>query len=376
MRAFLLCALALPAVAQTTLTFEKDILPVVTQYCFTCHGQSSPQLGLDLRTAASTLRGSHNGPVIVKGDPEKSLLYQKISTKAMPPPAFKQTMPEPQIEIIKRWIAEGAPSDKPSGASKEVLEQRAAFDKEIMPLFTARCVQCHGAGKPMGGLDLRSLSALLKGSVNGAVVLEGFSEKSLLVRKVASRNMPPPGAGEPLTEDQIQAIRKWIDKGQFVDHAESHESTEREFTKAEAPDISAKDREFWSFRKPVAAPVPRVKAAKRVRTPIDAFVLSKLESKELTMSPDASAKTLLRRAYFDLLGIPPTPEEAAAFLNDTKPGAYERLIDRLLASPQYGERWGRHWLDAAGYVDTQAKDFEAIKPDIARGHVALSRLRH
>ena len=226
MRAFLLCALALPAVAQTTLTFEKDILPVVTQYCFTCHGQSSPQLGLDLRTAASTLRGSHNGPVIVKGIPEKSLLYQKISTKAMPPPAFKQTMPEPQIEIIKRWIAEGAPSDKPTGASKEVLVQRAAFDKEIMPLFTARCVQCHGAGKPMGGLDLRSLSALLKGSVNGAVVLEGFSEK----KPSRSQSRQPEYAacrapGEPLSEDQIQAIRKWIDKGQFVDHAESHEST-------------------------------------------------------------------------------------------------------------------------------------------------------
>jgi len=313
------------------------------------------------------MRGSHNGPVIVKGDPEKSLLYQKISTKAMPPPAFKQTMPEPQIEIIKRWIAEGAASDKPTGASKDVLEQQAAFDKEILPTFAARCVQCHGAGKPMGGLDLRSLPALLKGGVNGAVVLEGFSEKSLLVRKIASRSMPPPGAGEPLTEEQIQAIRKWVDKGRFVDHAASQESTDREFTKAEAPDISAKDREFWSFRKPVAAPVPRVKAAKRVRSPIDSFVLSKLESKGLTMSPDASAKTLLRRAYFDLLGIPPTPEEAAAFLNDTKPGAYERLIDRLLASPQYGERWGRHWLDAAGYVDTQAKDFEAIRPDIAQG---------
>ena len=85
------------------------------------------------------------------------------------------------------------------------------------------------------------------------------------------------------------------------------------------------------------------------------------------MSPDASQRSLLRRAYFDLLGIPPTPEEAAAFLNDTKPGAYERLLDRLLASPQYGERWGRHWLDAAGYVDTQAKDFDAMKPDIAEG---------
>jgi len=367
MRTLTLFILALPVLAQSSLTFEKDVLPVFTQYCFTCHGQSSPQLGLDLRTIASTLRGSHNGPVIVKGSPEKSLLYQKISAKAMPPPAFKQTMPDAQIEIIKRWIADGAVSDKPPVMSKEVSEQRAAFDKEIMPLFASRCVQCHGAGKPMGGLDLRSLQALLKGSSHGAVVMEGFSEKSVLIRKLASRSMPPPGTGQPLGDDQIEGIRKWVDRGHFIDRSEIQESTDREFTKAEAPEITAKDREFWAFRKPVAAAVPHVKSAKRVRTPIDAFVLSKLEAKGLTMSPDASQRSLLRRAYFDLLGIPPTPEEAAAFLNDTKPGAYERLLDRLLASPQYGERWGRHWLDAAGYVDTQAKDFDAMKPDIAEG---------
>lgn len=366
---FRLCVLLLPMLAagQTPLTFEKDVLPVFTQYCFTCHGQSSPQLGLDVRTFTSTMRGSHNGPVIVKGSPDKSLLFQKVSAKAMPPPAFKQTMPDAQIELIKRWIADGALSDKPVTLSKEVVEQRAAFDKEIMPLFTARCVQCHGAGKPMGGLDLRSLSAMLKGSTHGAVVAEGFSEKSVLVRKMASRSMPPPGSGEPVSDEQIQSIRKWIDKGHFVDPAESSEPKEREFTKAEAPEISAKDREFWSFRKPAAAPVPRVKAAKRVRTPIDAFVLSKLESKGLTLSADASSHSLLRRAYFDLLGVPPSPEETAAFLNDIKPGAYERLLDRLLASPLYGERWGRHWLDAAGYVDTQAKDFDAVKFDVAEG---------
>ena len=204
MRTLIVLILALPVLAQSPLTFEKDVLPVFTQYCFTCHGQSSPQLGLDLRTIASTLRGSHNGPVIVKGSPEKSLLYQKISAKAMPPPAFKQTMPDAQIEIIKRWIADGAVSDKPAVLSKEVSEQRAAFDKEIMPLFASRCVQCHGAGKPMGGLDLRSLQALLKGSSNGAVVMEGFSEKSVLIRKLASRNMPPPGTGQPLGDDQIR----------------------------------------------------------------------------------------------------------------------------------------------------------------------------
>jgi len=359
--------LAMPVVAQTPLTFEKDVLPVFTQYCFTCHGQSSPQLGLDLRTFASTLRGSHNGPVITKGSPEKSLLFQKISSKAMPPPAFKQTMPDAQAEIIRKWIADGAMSDKPAVMSKEVSEQRAAFDKEIMPLFQSRCVQCHGAGKPMAGLDLRSLSATLKGSSNGAVIAEGFGERSILLRKMASRSMPPPGTSEPIGDEQIGAIRKWIDKGHFIDPSETQEPREREFTKTEAPDVTAKDREFWAFRKPLAAPVPKVKAVSRIRTPIDAFVIAQLEPKGLTPSPDSSPRTLLRRAYFDLLGIPPSPEEAFAFLNDTKPSAYERLIDRLLASPQYGERWGRHWLDAAGYVDTQAKDFEATKYDIAEG---------
>ncbi len=361
------CLLACAFPVRAQMTFEKDVLPVFTQYCFTCHGQSSPQLGLDLRTFATTMRGSHNGSVIVKGSPEQSLLFQKVSAKAMPPPAFKQTMPDAQIEIIRKWIADGAISEKPAVVSKEVAEQRAAFEKEILPVFQAKCVQCHGSGKPMAGLDLRSLAAALKGGTNGAVIAEGFAERSILVRRLASRSMPPPGTGEPLSDDQIALVQKWIDKGHLVDPSEIHEPREREFTKSEAPDVTAEDRAFWSFRKPVAAPVPKVKAANRIRTPIDAFVLAQLEPKGLALSPDASARILLRRAYFDLLGIPPTPEQAAAFLNDTKPGAYERMLDGLLASPQYGERWGRHWLDAAGYVDTQAKDFDAIKYDIAEG---------
>ena len=110
-----------------------------------------------------------------------------------------------------------------------------------------------------------------------------------------------------------------------------------------------------------------MKTAGRVRTPVDAFVLARLENKGLTFSPDASNLTLVRRAYFDLIGLPPTPEELHAFLEDTKPGAYERLIDHLLASPQYGERWGRYWLDAVGYVDTTEKDFDPVHVELANG---------
>src|SRR5262249_47932771 len=121
-------------------------------------------------------------------------------------------------------------------------------------------------------------------------------------------------------------------------------------------------RDFWAFRKPVRSAVPKPKNARLVRTPIDAFLLAKLESKGFTFSPEAPKATLLRRATLDLTGLPPTPEERAAFLDDHRPDAYERLIDRLLATPQYGERWGRHWLDVAGYTDEQgfASDLHII----------------
>src|SRR5437868_1107253 len=112
--------------------FEKDILPIFTEYCFTCHAGTRPQLGLDVRTAASTIRGSYNGPVIVKGSPEQSLLWQKVSSHAMPPAAFGQKLPDAQIETIRRWIAAGAPSDRPSVLSMEAAEQTVGFESQVM----------------------------------------------------------------------------------------------------------------------------------------------------------------------------------------------------------------------------------------------------
>ena len=292
--------------------FEKDILPIFTEYCFTCHGQSSPKLGLDLRSAGTTLRGSHNGPVIVKGSPEQSVLFQKVSAHVMPPAIYGQKVPDAHIETLKRWIAAGAPSDQAAGVDgKEASEQHARFEKEILPLFNARCVQCHGAGKPMAGLDLRTAAAVLKGSQSGPVIVEGFSERSLLIRKIASHSMPPPGAGQPLSEAEIRTLREWIDRGHFTDGFDAN-SADRPFTKLEAPEITAEQRRFWSFRKPSAAPVPKPRSASRVRTPIDAFLLAKLESQGFGYSADAASATLMRRAYFDLTGLPPTPDEVRA----------------------------------------------------------------
>ena len=356
------------AVAADKPVFEKDILPIFTRYCFNCHGKSSPQLGLDLRSARLTMRGSQNGPVIVKGSLEGSLLWQKVSTREMPLELFKLKLSDAEIETIRRWIEGGATSNEPTELPADVQEQFTRFEKEIRPILAERCVTCHGADDPEAGLNLLSLESLVRGSESGPVIVEGFSDKSVLIRKVSSRAMPPPESEEPLTSAEIRVITRWIDKGRFADFVDVQPRRQQTVDSSESSTITDKDRQFWAFQKPVADALPRVNATERVRTPIDSFVLAKLESRGLMFSPDAPQLTLLRRAYFDLTGLPPTPAQAREFLNDDRPDAYERLIDRLLASPSYGERWGRHWLDAVGYVDTSGKDFNPTAATLSEGY--------
>jgi cytochrome c5 len=347
--------------------FEKDVLPILTKYCFTCHGQSSPKLGLDLRTASSTLKGSHNGPVILKGKPDESLLWKKVSARQMPPAIYGQRVPDADLDTIRGWIHGGALFDAPIGdPARNAAQQRARFEQELQPIFQARCVGCHGGDQPAAGLSLKAMSDVLKGGTNGPVIIEGFSGRSLLVRRVSSGTMPPTGAGKPLTEQEVRAIREWIDRGNFAEFV-AMDSAERPFTALEAPPITTAQRRFWAFQKPAAAALPKVKAKSRVRTPVDNFVLAGLESKGLSYSQDAPDVKLMRRAFLDLTGLPPSPEQVGEFVSDTRPGAFERLLDRLLESPHYGEKWGRQWLDAAGYVDTTGKDFLATKAEYAQG---------
>lgn len=212
-------------------------------------------------------------------------------------------------------------------------------ERNVSPVLKKHCFACHGDGTPKGGLDLRTRESVRKGGKSGAAVVAGKPEKSLLLERVTDGSMPPEGKPR-LTDEEKKILRDWI-------HAE-----------AAKPDIGTRPAtaDHWAFRPLVAPPVPTVKAATRVRTPVDAFVLAKLESKGLALAPDAARLALLRRVTFDLIGLPPTPDEADAFLADESPQAYDKVVDRLLASPHYGERWGRHWLDAAGYADTIGTD--------------------
>jgi hypothetical protein len=189
---------------------------------------------------------------------------------------------------------------------------------------------------------------MLKGGESGPALVPGASARSLLFELIHKGDMPPGKEGK-LTAEEIALVKAWIDGGAPTTLAGSPAETV-------GRTITEEDRKFWAFQKPVRPPVPRVRSAERVRTPIDAFVLAKLESAGLTLSPDSDRPTLLRRVCFDLIGLPPSPEEVEAFRADARPDAYERLVDRLLTSPHYGERWGRHWLDAAGYADSVGGD--------------------
>jgi hypothetical protein len=222
------------------------------------------------------------------------------------------------------------------------------FEKDVLPLLAARCLKCHGETRPKAGLDLRTRAGMLRGGESGPVLVPGESARSLVFEMIRKGDMPPGKDGKP-TAEEIALVKAWIDGGAPAAGSGSP-------AVAVGRTVTDEDRTFWAFRKPVRPAVPRVRHVERVRTPIDAFLLAKLEAKGLTLSPDADRATLLRRLCFDLTGLPPSPEEVAAFRADTRPDAYERVVDRLLASPHYGERWGRHWLDAAGYADSVGGD--------------------
>jgi hypothetical protein len=225
------------------------------------------------------------------------------------------------------------------------------FEKQVRPVLVEHCQGCHGSEKKRGGLRLDSKSAFLKGGAGGPVVVPGQPEKSplvLAVRHKGELKMPP---SRPLDEKTVAVLTEWVRLGApWPDDSGVDTGRPRNVAEVRAS--------HWSFR-PVRKPTPpTVKDAARVRTPIDAFILAGLEAKGLTLAPEADRRTLLRRVTFDLTGLPPTPEEAADFLADKAPNAYEKVVDRLLASPAYGEKWGRHWLDVARYADSKGYVFQ------------------
>jgi hypothetical protein len=221
------------------------------------------------------------------------------------------------------------------------------FARRIAPLLEERCVRCHNPRKSRGDLDLTGRGPILKGGDNGPAVVPGDAGKGLLIRLTSGPKPRMPKQGPPLTQEQLIDLRRWIDEG--ASWPASVKLTVR------TGDAGAKDA-WWSLRPLTRPPLPAVRSGGWLRTPIDRFIVSRLEEEGLLPSPEADRVTLIRRLTYDLHGLPPMPEEIDAFVSDHRPDAYERLVDRLLASPRYGERWGRHWLDVVHYGDTHGYD--------------------
>jgi hypothetical protein len=238
---------------------------------------------------------------------------------------------------------------------------RELFRQHVRPLLTDRCARCHGGGKKRGGLDMTSRAALLKGGDGGPVVVPGKARESRLYRAAAhldEPHMPPKGEkGGPLTRNQLALLARWIDLGASYDRP----LLDRADPTRKGMVVSAADRDFWSFRPLKRPTVPAVKDT-RARNPIDRFLIARQEPQGLRFAPQAERRTLIRRLAFDLAGLPPAPAEVDAFLADRAPGAYERLVDRLLASPAHGERWGRHWLDVARFAESHGFEHDYDRP--------------
>jgi mono/diheme cytochrome c family protein len=223
----------------------------------------------------------------------------------------------------------------------------AEGDERVQALLTDKCLSCHSGDRKKGGLDLTRRASVLAGGTSGEAIVPGKPAESLLFEKVAGGEMPPKN---PLSEEQVAAFKSWIEHG-------AHYAEEPLRPRRAGPD-------WWSLRKIDRALVPTaVVDLSWARTPVDAFILAALKEHGLTPAPEADRTTLIRRASFDLLGLPPTPEAVDAFVNDPAPDANERLIDGLLASPRYGERWGRHWLDVVRFGESQGYEMNHLRPN-------------
>jgi Protein of unknown function (DUF1553)/Protein of unknown function (DUF1549)/Planctomycete cytochrome C len=236
------------------------------------------------------------------------------------------------------------------------------FEKQVRPLLADQCLGCHGgaASAANGGLRIASQADLIKGGYRGAAIVPGHPESSLLIKAVTytehGLSMPPRAR---LTDAQIAVLSDWVKRGAPWPAAKS--SATAPGAKA-AFNLTARKSAHWAWKPVVRPAVPTPGLKSWVRTPIDSFILAELEAKKLAPAPFADRRTLIRRATFDLTGLPPTRQEIADFLNDKAPNAYEKVVDRLLASPHYGERWARHWLDLVRFAETDGHEFDLEKP--------------
>ncbi|HLW79193.1 MAG TPA: PSD1 and planctomycete cytochrome C domain-containing protein [Terriglobia bacterium] len=339
--------------------FESKIRPVLASRCYSCHtGLKSGGLQLDSRP--NILKGGNDGAVIVPGHPEDSLLIKAISHthERIKMPLNGPKLDDETIENFKRWIHDGAVWPE----SREEF-----FDGRVRPVLAKNCLPCHGV-TPQAGFVVDTREHLLQGGKSGAAIVPGDPDRSLLIQAVLQKQgrvkMPP---GRRLSDQELADLVEWVKQGAAWSGGALTAASD-------GYRITPEQKAFWSFQPVKEPPVPKVKNSKWTQTPVDNFILARLQEKGLKPAPPAGKRVLIRRATYDLTGLPPTPEEVEAFVADRSPRAFAKVVDRLLASPHYGERWGRHWLDVVRYADTagDSADYPVPQAYLYRNYVIYS----
>lgn len=365
--------------------YPSQVKPILEKNCLRCHSDPAKG-GLRLDSYAAIMKGGEDGAIIVKGDPDKSMMIQavqRVGDLQMPP---KSTLAPADVDTLVQWIKAGAiggeepaaaataavpamgksaPADSGASLKNVALSQDTDFfENKVRPIFANNCYKCH-TDDASGEFQLDSKEHFQKGGEHGAEVVPGDPQKSRLIQAVEQTGtLKMPRSSPKLSDDDIATLVSWVKSGAKWPDKEPAAAN----TTASTGLVTEQQRKFWSFQplKPVAPPA--VKDKQWVKTPIDAFVLAKLDAAGLKPAPQSDRRALIRRATYDLTGLPPTDEEVEAFVNDHSSKAWEKVVDRLLASPRYGERWGRHWLDVARYSED---DVRGLDPK-GRGYMPFS----
>ncbi len=339
--------------------FEDRALPVLAQNCVKCHGEKKHKADFRMDTLEGLLEGGFEGPAIIPGKPEESFLIEVLGREheVKMPPDEEDPLSQDEVDVLTEWVRLGAPwpsdilmpdapakapSDGPVAPPREALALVLAkadaapidFNRDVRPILADKCYACHGPDPKVRKFSLRlddGIRAFEELRSGKKPLVPGDVELSSLIQRVVHADpetrMPPPEAAKHLSQEEADTLTQWIQEGAQWD---SH----------------------WAWVPPKGAEPPEVKNPSWTQNPIDNFILARLDKEGIEPSPAANRETLIRRVTQDLTGLPPTLEEVGAFLADREPRAYERVVDRLLQSPRYGEHMARYWLDLARYADT------------------------
>jgi mono/diheme cytochrome c family protein len=354
-----------PSAEDNTQFFTQKIRPILAQSCYQCH-TSEASGGLRLDSRAAVLQGGKDGPAVVPGSPDKSLLITAVmQTGELKMPARSPKLSDGDIANLTEWVKRGATWDSAEGAMPVSATLTSAeakgspgsdyFENKVRPILANTCGDCHMGGSIKGGLSLDSRADMLKGGDTGPAIIPGDPEKSLLLVAVhQNTDLKMPKKAPKLSDADIATLSEWVRMG-----APWPATTAP--VQATGKVITDDMRKWWAFVPLKDPAVPEIQDASEkswAKTDIDHFVLATLSKNGMKPAPMADKRTLIRRATLDLTGLPPTIEEIDAFEKDTSPDAFAKVVDRLLASPRYGERWGRHWLDVARYGDDDIRGLD------------------